>query len=287
MDYILPETSLLQIKTMEKMDNAGTFVIEPLSPGYGVTLANAMRRVLLSSLEGAAITSVRIEGATHEFTTVPGIKEDVVEMILNLKTLRFKLHQDEPAVLKLEAKGPKTVTAADFTPNSACEIVNKEVFIATLDKSAKLSMEITIEHGRGYVPVERRAEEKMPLGTIAVDSIFTPVKKVHYEVENTRVGGMTNFDKITMEIATDGSIDPEEALSKATGILVEHFSIIQSAFAQPVVEKKSAKKTKKAEEEAVIEESEVVSDMELDAEAEAEVEAKPKKVVKKVKKSEK
>lgn len=251
MDYILPETSLLQIKTMEKMNDSGLFVIEPLSPGYGVTLANALRRVLLSSLEGAAITSVKIEGVTHEFTTIPGVKEDVVEVILNLKTLRFRLHQDEPVTLKLNVKGPKTVTAADFDANANCEIVNPETFIATLGKTSKLSMEITVAKGRGYVPVERHAEEKMPLGTIAVDSIFTPVKKVHYEVENTRVGGITNFDKITLEVATDGSIDPEEALNKAAGILVEHFGLIKEAFAAPAKTEKPAKekKAKAAKEE--------------------------------------
>lgn len=231
MDYILPETSLLQIKTMEKLNESGTFVIEPLSPGYGVTVANALRRVLLSSLEGAAITAVKIEGTTHEFTTLPGVKEDVVEIILNLKSLRFRLHQDEPTVLKMQVKGPKNVTAADFEAAAACEIVNRDAYIATLSKTAKFNMEITVAKGRGYVPVERRSEEKMPLGTIAIDSIFTPVKKVHYEVENTRVGGMTNFDKITLEVATDGSIDPEEALNKSAGILVEHFSLIRDAFA--------------------------------------------------------
>jgi len=247
MDYILPETSLLQIKTMEKMNDSGTFIIEPLSPGYGVTVANAMRRVLLSSLEGAAITSVKIEGVTHEFTTVPGVKEDVVEIILNLKTLRFKLHQDEPVTLKLDVKGPKNVVAADFEKNANCEIVNPDTFIATIGKTAKFSMEIVVAKGRGYVPVERHAEEKMPLGTIAVDSIFTPVKKVHYEVENTRVGGITNFDKIILEIATDGSIDPEEALNRAAGILVDHFGLIQQAFAAPVkTEKKVTEKKEKA-----------------------------------------
>lgn len=276
MEYILPETNLLQIKTMEKLGDTGTFVIEPLSPGYGVTVANAMRRVLLSSLEGAAITSVKIEGATHEFTTVPGVKEDVVEIILNLKTLRFKLHQDEPVVLKLSAKGPKSVTASDFDANSACEIVNKDVFLATLDKTAKLSMEITVEKGRGYVPVERRAEEKMALGTIAVDSIFTPVKKVHYEVENTRVGGMTNFDKITLEIATDGSLDPEEALSRAAGILVDHFGLIQQAFSAPIATPKAEKKAKKT----------IIAEIPEEI-IEEEIEVKPKKTVKKVKKSEK
>lgn len=270
MDYILPETSLLQIKTMEKIDNTGIFVIEPLSPGYGITLANAMRRVLLSSLEGAAITSVKIEGATHEFTTVPGVKEDIVEIILNLKTLRFKLHQDEPATLKMSVKGSKLVTSADFDANSSCEIVNKDVFLATLDKSATLAMEITVSKGRGYVPVERRPEEKMPLGTIAVDSIFTPVKKVHYEVENTRVGGMTNFDKITLEIATDGSIDPEEALNRASGILVEHFSVISQAFAPAAKPEKKAKKVKE----------------EIDEDEEELIVEKPKKAPKKVKSKE-
>lgn len=247
MDYILPDTSLLQIKTMEKMNESGTFMIEPLSPGYGVTIANALRRVLLSSLEGAAITSVKIEGVTHEFTTIPGVKEDVVEVILNLKTLRFRLHQDEPVVLKLNVKGPKNITAADFEANANCEIVNKETFIATLGKAGKLSMEVMVAKGRGYVPVERHAEEKMPLGTIAVDSIFTPVKKVHYEVENTRVGGITNFDKIVLEVATDGSIDPEEALNKAAGILVEHFGLIKDAFAAPAVAKAKADKPVKVE----------------------------------------
>lgn len=265
MEYILPDTSLLQIKTMEKRDNTGMFVIEPLSPGYGITIANAIRRVLLSSLEGAAITSVKIEGATHEFTTIPGVKEDIVEIILNLKTLKFKLFQDEPAILTLSTKGPKSVTAADFDKSSSCEIVNKDVFLATIDKTANFSMEIKIEKGRGYVPVERRAEEKMPLGTIAVDSTFTPVAKVHYEVENTRVGGMTNYDKINLEIATNGSIEPEEALSIASGILVEHFGIIQQAFSTPVEAPKAEKKVKKVKE--VVE----------------EVAEKPKKVTKKVK----
>lgn len=275
MEYILPETSLLQIKTMEKIDNTGTFVIEPLSPGYGITLANAMRRVLLSSLEGAAITSVKIEGATHEFTTVPGVKEDIVEIILNLKTLRFKMYQDEPVILKMTVKGQKSVVSGDFNANASCEIVNKDVFLATLDKSATLSMEITVSKGRGYVPVERRPEEKMPLGTIAVDSIFTPVKKVHYEVENTRVGGMTNFDKITLEIATDGSIDPEEALNKASGILVEHFGVIQQAFAVEVKAPKAEKKAKKVKEDAVEEIEESFDQVE---------DKKAKKVTKKVKK---
>ena len=248
MDYILPETSLIQIKTLEKMDNNGIFVIEPLSPGYGLTLGNSIRRILLSSLEGAAITSVKIEGVTHEFSAIPGVSEDVVEVILNLKTLRFKLQGDEPVIMKLNVKGPKEVTSSDFEPNASCEVVNKDVFIASVGKSGKLGMEITVEKGRGYVPVERRREEKLPLGTIAVDSIFTPVRKVHYEIEHTRVGQMTNFDKLTLEIATDGSIEPEVALGKAAGILVQHLDLVQKAFETPVkaeVADKPAKKTAK------------------------------------------
>jgi DNA-directed RNA polymerase subunit alpha len=230
MDYILPETNLVQIKTMEKLGNNGLFVIEPLSPGYGVTLGNSLRRVLLSSLEGAAITSVKIDGVTHEFATLPSVREDVVEIILNLKSLRFKMLVSEPVTMKLSVKGPKEVKAADFDKNSSCEVVDSEAFIASVGKSGKLSLEVVVEKGRGYVPVERRPDEQMPLGTIAVDSVFTPVKKIHYEVENTRVGGVTNFDKLTLEVATVGLIDPEEALAKATGILVEHFSLMKKAF---------------------------------------------------------
>lgn len=248
MDYILPDTNLVQIKTMEKLGDSGHFVIEPLSPGYGLTLGNSLRRVLLSSLEGAAITTVKIEGITHEFSTIPGVKEDAVEIILNLKTLRFNFLSDEPATLRLSVKGPKEVTAADFEANSVCEIVNKDTFIASVGKGGKFEIEVKVERGRGYVPAERHSEEKLPLGTIAVDSIFTPVKKVHYEVENTRVGGMTNYDKLTVELTTDGSIDPELALATAAGILVEHFSLVQQAFSETVKEVAvKEKKSKKAE----------------------------------------
>ncbi len=243
MDYILPETNLIQIKTMEKLGNNGIFVIEPLSPGYGVTLGNALRRVLLSSLSGAAITSIQISGASHEFSTLPAVREDIVEIILNLKTLRFKLQGNDPVTLKLSVKGPKEVKASDFEKNSACEIVNTDTFIASLGKNGKLSMEVVVEKGRGYVPVEKRRDEKLPLGTIAVDSVFTPVKKIHYEVENTRVGGQTDFDKITLEISTDGSIDPEIALKTAAGILVEHCSLIQKAFEEAAPAAKEVKKT--------------------------------------------
>ncbi|MGA2666943.1 MAG: DNA-directed RNA polymerase subunit alpha [Patescibacteria group bacterium] len=246
MDFTLPETSLVQIKTVEKINNKGVFIVEPLSPGYGVTLGNSLRRVLLSSLEGAAISSVKIEGVTHQFSTISGVKEDVVSIILNLKILRFKLNSDEPVILYLTAKGPKTVTAADFDKNPACEIVNADVILATLGKGAKLDMEITVNRGRGYVPVERRKDEKMPIGTIAVDSIYTPVKKVHYEIESTRVGANTDFDKLTLEITTDGSIDPEETLKLASKILVEHFNLIEQACEITPEIKPTSKKTKAA-----------------------------------------
>lgn len=247
MDYTLSEIGLIQIKTLEKVDNRGTFVIEPLSPGYGVTIGNSLRRVLLSSLEGSAITAVKIAGVTHQFSTIPGIKEDVVEILLNLKTLRFRFNSDEPISLKLSQKGPKQVTSADFAENPNCEVVNKDVPLATLAKSAKLEMEIIVARGRGYVPVEKRKDEKLPIGLIAVDSIFTPVKKVHYEVEKTRVGEATDFDKLTMEVTTDGSLDPEVALGKAAKILVEHFALVDQACQEvkPVLEKKTKKVVKK------------------------------------------
>lgn len=246
MDYTLPETELVKIKTIETFDNRGIFEIEPLSPGYGVTLGNSLRRVLLSSLEGSAITAVKIDGATHQFTTLPKVKEDIVEIILNLKILRFQMDSQEPIVLKLQAKGPKEVTAKDFTANPNCQVVNTDTYLASLGKGANLKMEVTVAHGRGYVPVERRKDEKLPIGTISVDSIFTPVKKVHYEVENTRVGGMTNFDKLTLEITTDGSIEPEATLGKAARILVEHFQLVeQSTLSAPKAAQKPTSKAKK------------------------------------------
>lgn len=244
MDYTLPDLNFLEFKVLEQVNNRGLFEIGPLSPGYGVTIGNSLRRVLLSSLEGAAITSVKIEGVNHQFSSLNKIKEDVVEIILNLKMLRFDLISPEPAVLKLLAKGPKDVTALSFAENPQCQIVNTDAHIASLGKGANLKMEINVARGRGYVPVERRQDEKLPIGTIAVDSIFTPVKKVHYEVENTRVGGMTNFDKLSMEITTDASIEPDKALGNAAQILLEHFSIIEQACQKDV-----AKTTKESVEE--------------------------------------
>lgn len=226
MAYLLPETSLLQVKETSRDGYAATFDIEPLSPGYGVTIANSLRRVLLASLPGAAATSVLIDGATHEFATLPGVSEDIVEIILNLKQLCLKINIDEPVTLILDKKGSGPVTAADFKKNPDVEIMNPELHIATLDTKGRLALELTCEQGRGYVTTEMRRDEKLPLGTIMMDSIFTPIKKVHYEVENTRVGRMTNFDKIVLSVATDGTIDPYDAVKQASQILIDHFSIL-------------------------------------------------------------
>ncbi len=225
MAYILPDTNLLTVKAVAEAQNEGTFIIEPLSPGFGVTVGNTLRRVLLSSLEGAAVSSVRIDGAAHEFTTVPGVQEDVVSIILNLKQLRIRLHEDT-ANLVLQKKGPGAVTASDFKGNAAVEFMNPDHVIAHLDKSGKLNMEIEVVRGRGYSSVESRRDIKLPLGTIAVDSAFSPVTRINYDVENTRVGSSTNYDKLTLTIKTDGSVSPQEALQTAAKIAVEQFAII-------------------------------------------------------------
>lgn len=235
MAYLLPATELVEVKETAREGFSASFEIEPLTPGYGVTLANSLRRVLLASLPGAAATSVRIDGATHEFSTLPGVTEDVVEIILNLKGLRLKAMTDEPVTLTLDKKGPGAVTAADFKKNPDMEILNPELHIATLDAKGKLSMEVVCGKGRGYVTVEMRREEKLPLGTIMIDSIFTPIKKVHYQVENTRVGRMTNFDKILLDITTDGTIDPYDAVKQAAQILIDHLSIV-AGIAAPITE---------------------------------------------------
>jgi DNA-directed RNA polymerase subunit alpha len=243
--YILPETDLIKLKEESSDKNSATFVIEPLLPGYGMTIGNAMRRVLLSSLNGSAVTSVHIDGATHEFTSIKGVKEDIVEIVLNLKNLDVKLFGDEPVIVKLTKKGPGRVTAGDFTKNSDVEFTDPNYIIANLDKQGSLSLEITVEKGRGYLPTEKRMDEKLPLGTIAVDSIFTPIRRVQYDVENTRVGGMTNFDKLILEISTDGTVSAREAFKNCIQILVDHFSLITSQISEETkIEKVKTSKTK-------------------------------------------
>ena len=183
-------------------ENYGRFVIEPLERGYGITLGNSLRRILLSSLPGAAVTAIRIDGVLHEFSTIPGVVEDTTDIVLNVKELLLKMHVDEPVTLRLEAEGEGPVTAADIEHSADVEILNPELHIATLDKGARLSMEMTVEKGRGWVPAERNKKEDQPIGVIAVDSIFSPVKKVNYEVKDTRVGQVTDYDQLD-----PGSVD--------------------------------------------------------------------------------
>jgi len=237
---------------VEKKDNIARFVFEGLYPGYGTTIGNALRRVLLSSLEGAAPTEVKIEGVSHEFSTLPGVLEDVIMICLNLKKLRFKLHGEEPQKAVLKITGPKEVKGADLKLPAQLELVNKDAHIATLtDKNAKLNLELTVRKGVGYEPVEMRKKEKLAVGEIQLDAIYTPIKRVSYKVENMRVGERTDFDRLILEIETDGTIEPETALTKATKILIDHFNLVLSAFQEKKEEKKKEEKkeTKEAKEE--------------------------------------
>lgn len=203
----------------------GKFSVEPLERGFGITLGNSMRRVLLSSLPGAAVTSVRIEGVLHEFSTVPGIMEDTTDIILNLKELCLKLHSDEARTIRVEAEGEGVVTAGDIICDADVEILNPELHLATLDRTGRLVMEITVEKGRGYVPADRNKRVDQPIGVIPVDSIFTPVRRVNYTVEDTRVGQTTNFDRLVLEVWTNGTIRPDEASALAARIICEHLSL--------------------------------------------------------------
>jgi len=203
----------------------GKFVCEPLERGFGITLGNSLRRVLLSSLQGAAITSVKIDGVLHEFSTIPGVKEDVTDLILNLKQVRLKLHSNQPKTLKLEAVGEGEVRAGDIISDDTVHVVNPEQIIATLSKEGSLSMTMTAEWGKGYVPAELNKSEEDPIGTLVLDAVFSPVRKVSYKITNARVGRRTDYDKLTMEIWTNGSIYPEDALAHAAKILREQFLV--------------------------------------------------------------
>lgn len=205
----------------------GFLTVEPCSPGYGTTIGNALRRVLLSSLPGAAVTAVKIKGVDHEFSTIDHVKEDVVEIILNLKSLRIKLFSEEPVKIFLKASGEKVVTAEAFEANSALEIVNPEHVICTLtDKKASVELEITVGPGRGYRTTEERAKEKLELGNIAIDALYSPVLNVSYKVEATRVGEKTDYDKLVLRVETDGTIDAKEAIAQSVKILMDHFSLL-------------------------------------------------------------
>lgn len=212
-------------KEIDENGHYGKFVVEPLERGYGTTLGNCMRRILLSSLPGAAITSVKIDGILHEFSTIPGVKEDVTEIILNLKRLAVRINGDENKRAIINAVGPKEVTAADIIVDADTEIFNPDLHIATLADNATLVMEMNLTSGRGYVPAEQNKKENTPIAEIPVDSIFTPVKKVNFTVDNTRVGQVTDFDKLTLELWTDGSITPEEGVSIGAKIMQEHLNL--------------------------------------------------------------
>lgn len=210
---------------MSKDNTYGKFVVEPLERGYGITLGNSLRRILLSSLPGAAVTSVKIEGVLHEFSTLPGVVEDTTEIILNLKKLAMKMHSDEPKTVRIEAQGECVVTAGDIIHDGDIEIVNPDAHIATLDVDGKLFMEMTVERGRGYVPAEKNKKPGQPIGIIPIDSIFSPVRRVNFHVQDTRVGQRTDYDKLTLEVWTNGTIKPDEAASLGAKILSEHLML--------------------------------------------------------------
>ena len=224
---MLHPIQLPELKLVGEDGNKATFAIEPLYAGYGMTLGNSLRRVLLSSLGGAAVTAVKIDGVTHEFSTIGGVKEDVVEIILNLKKLRFRVYSDEPQLLTLNASGKGVVTAEAIKANADVEVVNLDQTIATIDGArTKLAIEMKVERGRGYAPVEHREGEKLEVGMIAIDALYSPVVRVRYNVENTRVGQMTDLDRLVLEVETDGTVVPEEAVRQASEILVEHFQVV-------------------------------------------------------------
>lgn len=223
---MLHDIHLPELKKVKEEGAKATFEITPLYPGYGMTLGNSLRRVILSSLPGAAVTAVKIHGAPHEFSTLPNVKEDVIEIILNLKLLRVKLHSDEEFIT-LSKSGKGAVTAADIKENQNVEIVNKDLHIATLDNSkSKIDIEIKVEKGRGFVPIEKRESEKLGIGMIAVDALYAPIKRVRYDVEKTRVGQMTDLDKLVIELETDGTVSAEAAVKHASEILVDHFLVL-------------------------------------------------------------
>ena len=225
----------LEVDQETLTDYYGKFVVEPLERGFGITLGNSMRRILLSSLQGAAITAVRIDASLHEFSVLPGVKEDVTDLILNLKEVVCRLHVPGPKMVRLEVEGAKEVTAADIITDADVEVINPQQHIAILGKGAKLKMEMTVKMDKGYAPAERNKDEDMPIGTIPIDAIFTPIKKVNYTVTNARVGQITDYDKLTVEIWTNGTIRPNDAVALAAKVLKDQLSIFIN-FEEPVEE---------------------------------------------------
>lgn len=264
----LPLPSTIDIQK-GRNEHEAIISIQPCHPGYGTTLGNALRRVILASLPGAAVTAFKIKGVSHEFSAVDHVLEDVVQIALNLKQLRLKVHSAEPVHLELKAKGEKKVTGKDIKPSADVEIANPELVIATLtDKNAEFELELVVSQGRGYVTTENQEKEGLEVGMIAIDSIYTPARNVGFKVENVRVGQMTNFENLILTVETDGTITPQTALNRATEILLDHFNFIATATAE-IKEEAKPKKTKKTKEDQAEEAA---------AEAPAgEVVAKPKR----------
>ena len=224
-----------KVNFIEETGNHYVFVVEPLYPGYGTTLGNALRRVLLNSIPGAAVTAFKIRGVDHEFSSISNVREDLIELMLNLKSLRLKVFSAEPVTLFLKAKGEKEVTSDDIVENDQVEIISQGLHIMTLDnKNAELEMEIIVQQGRGYVPVEQREHERPEIGLIQVDAVYSPVRNVSYDVENVRVGQMTNYDRLTVTIDTDGSVTGKDALDIASRILLDHFTVLLEGVTPPV-----------------------------------------------------
>lgn len=239
----------IECLSVDNDKNYAKFVCEPLERGYGMTIGNSLRRIMLSSLPGAAITSIKIEGVVHEFSTIPDVVEDVPEIIVNLKNVRLKLHDSTETVIKIDFKGEGEVTAADIITDSSVEVLNPEVHIATVSKGGHLQMEMTANIGRGYNTAEKNKTQNQAVDVLPIDSIFTPVKKVNYSIENTRVGQMVDYDKLTIEVWTDGSLKPYEALSLAAKVMTEHLSLFidlseAAKNTQIMIEKEDSKKGK-------------------------------------------
>ena len=240
-----------KIETVEISEDSkyGKFVVEPLERGYGNTLGNSLRRILLSSLPGAAVTSIQIDGVLHEFSTVEGVVEDVASIILNVKKLALKIYSDEEKVIEIDVKGEGVVTAADITHDSDVEILNPDLYIATIAKNGHLRMRMYAQRGRGYTPADQNKREDLPIGVIPIDSIYTPVSRVNFQVENTRVGQNSDYDKLSLDVWTDGSIGPKEAISLGAKILTEHLNIFvgmtnEAQTAEIMVEKEEDQKEK-------------------------------------------
>ncbi|MDN6497142.1 MAG: DNA-directed RNA polymerase subunit alpha [Tetragenococcus koreensis] len=241
-----------RIAKIDEEKDYGQFIVEPLERGYGTTLGNSLRRILLSSLPGAAITSIQIDGVLHEFSTIKGVREDVAQIVLNIKGLALKLYSEEEKNLEIDITGPATITAGDIIVDSDVEILNKDMYICTVAEGTRFHARLSVQPGRGYVQADENKKEDMPIGVLPVDSIYTPVRRVNYQVENTRVGRRDDYDKLTMELWTDGSIEPLDALSLSAKILTDHLEIFvnmtdEAKNTDIMVEKEETQKEKMLE----------------------------------------